>query len=169
MSDQCGRPFYCNLLGCLFVLFEQFQCTYGMKSQIGNMGSSGHRLSCNTPVFCILNKKLIFLFSISTAFYYQMKITGKYKMNVTDNQSGLCLALYCYRFISWSNHSHPFLVRRVSHHSVQSYAGLAELVGAAGGEAGHIAISDGRVLGLSWYSTFPGSESEKKTDILLLS
>lgn len=68
-----------------------------------------------------------------------------------------------------SNLSHPFLVRRVSRHSVQGYAGLAELVGAAGGEAAHIAISDGRVLGLSWYSTFPGSKSEKMADILLLS
>lgn len=43
--------FYCNLLG----MYEQFQCTYGIKSQIGNMGSSGWLL-CNTPVFCILNK-----------------------------------------------------------------------------------------------------------------
>ena len=45
---------------------------------------------------------------------------------------------------------------------MQSYVRLAGLVGLAGGEAAHIAISDGRVLGFKVYSTLPGSKSKKK-------
>lgn len=40
---------------------------------------------------------------------------------------------------------------------LRSYAGLAELVGLAGGEAAHIVISDGRLLALNVYATLPGS------------
>lgn len=50
----------------------------------------------------------------------------------------------------------------VSSRSVQTYAGLMELAVLAGGEVAHIAISDGRVLGLKVYSILPGSKSKKK-------
>lgn len=63
---------------------------------------------------------------------------------------------------SWSNHSYPVSVQGVSGHSVQSYAGLVGLVVLAGGEAAHIVISDGRVLGFKLYSNLPGSKSKKK-------
>lgn len=47
------------------------------------------------------------------------------------------------------------------------YAGLAGLAVLAGGEAAHIAISDGRVLALKLYSTLPGSKSKKKKGIYI--
>lgn len=53
-------------------------------------------------------------------------------------------------------------VFQVQSRSVQSYAGLAELVGPGEGEVVHIWISDGRVLALRVYSILPGSESKTK-------
>lgn len=70
---------------------------------------------------------------------------------LADNDRQNKISLVAYRIIHILSANMAFQV------VLLSYAGLAVLVGLAGGEAAHIVISDGRVLGLKVYSTLPGS------------